>query len=310
MTNRKITIATRKSALALWQAEHVAACLRELHPDTDIELLPLSTRGDELLDRSLAEVGGKGLFLKELERAMRDGQADIAVHSLKDVPADMEPGFCLVAILERADPADAFVSPRYANLGALPAGARVGTSSLRRRAQLQALRPDLEIKDLRGNVNTRLAKLERGDYEAIILAVAGLERLDLGQHIRSRLTPPEWLPAPGQAALAVECRDDDAVSIALLQPLDHPVSRAVATAERAMNRRLGGSCSVPVGAYARVDGEQIQLDGLVGDVASGRLLRASAAGVRASAEAVGIAVAEDLLNQGAAKFLEPHLSID
>ena len=307
MTKQKLTIATRKSALALWQAEHVAAQLRELHPRLDVALLPLSTRGDELLDRSLSEVGGKGLFLKELERAMLDGEADVAVHSLKDVPADLEPGFCLAAVLERADPADAFVSPSYASVDALPRGARVGTSSLRRRAQLHALRPDLDIRDLRGNVNTRLAKLESGQYDAIILAVAGLERLELGQHIRSRLAPPAWLPAPGQAALAIECRDKDAESLALLQPLDHAASRAIATAERAMNRRLGGSCSVPVGAFARIDREQVHLEGLVGDVSSGRLLRAAASGARASAEAVGVEVAEDLLAQGAAQFLSAHV---
>ncbi|MGB8635036.1 MAG: hydroxymethylbilane synthase [Rhodanobacteraceae bacterium] len=310
MTKQKLTIATRKSALALWQAEHVAARLRALHPRLEVALLPLSTRGDELLDRSLAEVGGKGLFLKELERAMCDGEADVAVHSLKDVPADLEPGFCLAAVLERADPADAFVSPSYASVDALPQGARVGTSSLRRRAQLQALRPDLQILDLRGNVNTRLSKLESGQYDAIILAVAGLERLELGQHIRSRLEPPAWLPAPGQAALAIESRDKDAGSLALLQPLDHAASRATATAERAMNRRLGGSCSVPVGAFARIDGEQVRLDGLVGDVASGRLLRAAASGARVSAEAVGVQVAEDLLAQGAAEFLSAHLASD
>ncbi len=307
MTNRKLIIATRKSALALWQAEHVAARLRALHPRLEVALLPLSTRGDELLDRSLSEVGGKGLFLKELERAMLDGEADVAVHSLKDVPADLEPGFCLAAVLERADPADAFISPNHASLDALPQGARVGTSSLRRRAQLQALRPDLQILDLRGNVNTRLAKLESGQYDAIILAVAGLERLELGQHIRSRLEPPAWLPAPGQAALAIECRDKDAGSLALLQPLDHAASRATATAERAMNRRLGGSCSVPVGAFARIDREQVHLEGLVGDVSSGRLLRAAASGARASAEAVGVEVAEDLLAQGAAQFLSAHV---
>ena len=308
MTIQKITIATRKSALALWQAEHVAGRLRELHSELTVSLLPLSTRGDELLDRSLAEVGGKGLFLKELERAMQAGEADVAVHSLKDVPAEMEPGFCLAAVLERADPADAFVSIEHADLASLPQGARVGTSSLRRRAQLQALRPDLEIADLRGNVNTRLAKLEQGDYAAIILAVAGLERLGLGQHIRSRLNPPDWLPAAGQAALAVECRDDDAVAMALLRPLDHPASRAATTAERAMNRTLGGSCSVPVGAFAQIEREQVQLAGMVGEVATGRLLHASAAGARASAEAVGIQVAQDLLEQGASDFLAPHLA--
>lgn len=310
MSKHVITIATRKSKLALWQAEHVAARLRTRHPGLDVSLLPLSTRGDELLDRSLAEVGGKGLFLKELERAMLAGEADIAVHSLKDVPVDLEPGFHLAAVLERADPTDAFVSVEYASLDALPAGARVGTSSLRRRAQLQALRPDLAIGNLRGNVNTRLAKMARGDYDAIILATAGLERLGLGGHIRSRLAPPDWLPAPGQAALAIECRVDDAASQTVVAPLVHAPSHDVARAERAMNRRLGGSCSVPVGAFGQIEGKQLQLQGMVGDVATGRLLRAEGVADNAAAEALGQRVAEDLLAQGAAEFLTPHLAIN
>lgn len=307
MNRGKLTIATRKSRLALWQAEHVAARLRELHPGRTVELLPLSTRGDELLDRSLAEVGGKGLFLKELERAMQAGEADLAVHSLKDMPVELEPGFALAAVLERADPADALVSPQYDSLDALPAGARVGTSSLRRRAQLEALRPDLHIGNLRGNVNTRLAKLKRGDYDAIILAVAGLERLGLGAHVRSRLTAPAWLPAPGQAALGIECRAGDEDILACVQPLEHQASRITATAERAMNRRLGGSCSVPVGALAVLEEDGLRLRALVGDVDTGQLLHAEARAEPARAEALGRRVAEDLLQQGAGDFLAPHL---
>ena len=299
-----LRIATRKSALALWQAEHVAAGLRAAHPGLQVELLPLSTRGDEVLDRSLAEVGGKGLFLKELEIAMRDGRADLAVHSLKDVPADLEPGFMLAAVLPRADAADAFVSNRHAGLDVLPHGARVGTSSLRRRAQLKACRPDLDVRDLRGNVNTRLAKLDADDYDAIVLAVAGLARLGFDGRIASRLAPPDWLPAPGQAAIAIECRADDARVTELAVVLDHAATRRTTAAERAMNRRLGGGCSVPVAAWCEAAGDDLLLRGLVGDVASGRLLRAEARG--RDAEALGEEVAGRLLEQGAAAFLDGH----
>ncbi len=205
-----LRIATRKSPLALWQSEHVAARLRAAHPGLEVVLVPMSTRGDEVLDRSLAAIGGKGLFLKELELAMLRGEADCAVHSLKDVPMELEPGFALPAILERADHADAFVSNRYDDIAALPQGARVGTSSLRRQAQLRALRPDLQLRDLRGNVNTRLAKLDAGEYDAIVLACAGLQRLGFDARIRSRMDAPQWLPAPAQGAIAIECRDDDA----------------------------------------------------------------------------------------------------
>ncbi len=306
MSKSCLTLATRKSQLALWQAEHVAERLRQLDPTLEVRLLPLSTRGDELLDRSLADIGGKGLFLKELERAMLAGEADLAVHSLKDMPAELEPGFVLAAVLERADAADAFVSPGHETLADLPAGARVGTSSLRRRAQLRAQRPDLEVADLRGNVNTRLAKLGAGDYDAIILAVAGLERLGLGEHIRSRLAPPEWLPAPGQAALAVECRVDDIQLRGRLAALEHQPSRIAVEAERAMNRHLGGDCSVPVAAFAEVAGDRLFLQGLVGDVAGGRLLRATATGSIKHPENLGLEVARDLLARGAAEFLAPH----
>jgi hydroxymethylbilane synthase len=249
-----LRIATRKSPLALWQSEHVATRLRAVHPGLEVVLVPLSTRGDEVLDRSLAAIGGKGLFLKELELAMERSEADCAVHSLKDVPMELEPGFALPAILERADHADAFVSNHYAGIDALPQGARVGTSSLRRQAQLRARRPDLQLIDLRGNVNTRLAKLDAGDYDAIVLACAGLLRLDFGDRIRARLDAPEWLPAPAQGAIAIECRADDTATQALCAALDHPATRTCAEAERAMNRALHGSCHVPVAAYARLDG--------------------------------------------------------
>ncbi len=298
-----LRIATRKSPLALWQSEHVAARLRQAHPCLSVELVPMSTRGDEVLDRSLAAIGGKGLFLKELELAMLRGEADCAVHSLKDVPMELDAPFALPAILERADPADAFVSNRHATLDALPHGAVVGTSSLRRQAQLRALRPDLQARDLRGNVNTRLAKLDAGDYDAIILACAGLERLELGTRIRDRLRAPQWLPAPAQAAVAVECRADAADVIALLAVLDHAGTRACVEAERAMNRALDGSCHVPVAGLAQWRGEDLWLQGLVGGVADGRAVRAQAQGPGNDPEALGRDVARQLLDGGAGELL-------
>lgn len=298
-----LRIATRKSPLALWQSEHVAARLRQAHPGLVVELVPMSTRGDEVLDRSLAAIGGKGLFLKELELAMLRGEADCAVHSLKDVPMELDAPFALPAILERADPADAFVSNRHASLDALPHGAVVGTSSLRRQAQLRALRPDLQARDLRGNVNTRLAKLDAGDYDAIILACAGLERLELGARIRDRLRPPQWLPAPAQAAVAVECRADAADVIAVLAVLDHAATRACVEAERAMNRALDGSCHVPVAGLAQWRGEDLWLQGLVGGVADGRAVRAQAQGPGNDPEALGRDVARQLLDGGAGDLL-------
>ncbi|WP_240125699.1 hydroxymethylbilane synthase [Thermomonas alba] len=300
----RLRIATRKSPLALWQTEHVAARLQQAHPGLAIELVPLSTRGDEILDRSLAAIGGKGLFLKELELAILRSEADCAVHSLKDVPMQLEPGFALGAILPRHDPADAFVSPRFADLAALPAGARVGTSSLRRQAQLRALRPDLELRDLRGNVNTRLARLDAGDYDAIVLACAGLERLGLGARVRSRLSAPDWLPAPAQGAIAIECRADDAATLALCAALDDPPTRACVEAERAMNRALHGSCHVPVAALATLHGTRLQLQGLVGSADDGRQVRAQAEGAADAPEALGQAVAQALLAQGARALLD------
>jgi len=303
MTPTTLRIATRKSALALWQAEHVAAELRMVHPGLLVDLVPLSTRGDEILDKPLATIGGKGLFLKELEVAMLEGRADLAVHSLKDVPAELEPGFTLPAILPRADAADAFVSNDYADLAALPLGARVGTSSLRRQAQLRAVRPDLTLLDLRGNVGTRLSKLDAGHYDAILLACAGLERLGLASRIRSRLAAPDWLPAPGQAAIAIEARSDRPEVLTLLRALDDAQTRLAVTAERAMNQALGGSCTVPVGAWCTVTERGLHLRGMVGDVGSGRLLQAQAQADGDQAEALGRQVAQLLFDQGAGPLL-------
>ncbi|GGJ97707.1 porphobilinogen deaminase [Luteimonas terricola] len=298
-----LRIATRKSPLALWQSEHVADLLRAAHPGLAVELVPMSTRGDEVLDRSLAAIGGKGLFLKELELAMLRGDADCAVHSLKDVPMEVDAPFALPAFLARADHADAFISNQFATFDALPPGACVGTSSLRRQAQLRALRPDLEIRDLRGNVNTRLAKLDAGEYDAIVLACAGLDRLGLGGRTRARLDAPEWLPAPAQGVIAIECRGDDAEVMALCRVLDHAPTRTCASAERALNLALHGSCHVPVAAFARLDGDMLRLDGLVGSERDGRSVRAHAEGPAADPEVLGRDVAGRLLAAGAGEFL-------
>jgi hydroxymethylbilane synthase len=298
-----LRIATRKSPLALWQAEHVAAALRVAHSGLSVDMVPMSTRGDEILDRSLAEIGGKGLFLKELEVAMMEGRADLAVHSLKDVPVTLEPGFTLPAILPRADAADAFVSNHYANLAALPQGARVGTSSLRRQALLRAVRPDLELLDLRGNVGTRLGKLDAGGYDAIVLACAGLERLGFAARIRTRLTPPAWLPAPGQAAIAIEACSDNPNTLALLAALDDADTRLTVTAERAMNQALGGSCTVPVAAWCVLGERGLHLRGMVGDASTGQLLHAEATRVDDDAVVLGQQVAAALIAQGAGELL-------
>jgi hydroxymethylbilane synthase len=297
----RLRIATRKSPLALWQTGHVAARLREAHPGLEVELVPLSTRGDEILDRSLAAIGGKGLFLKELELAMQRGEADCAVHSLKDVPMELEPGFALPAILVRDDPADAFVSNAFASLQALPAGARVGTSSLRRQAQLRALRPDLDLRDLRGNVNTRLARLDAGEYDAIVLACAGLRRLGLDARIRDRLVAPGWLPAPAQGAIAVECRSGDAATAQLFAPLDDARTRRCVEAERAMNRVLHGSCHVPVAAFAEEAGAGLRLLGMVGGAKDGRAVRVEVEGM--DPDTLGREAARRLLAGGAAELL-------
>jgi len=298
-----IRIATRQSALALWQADYVATRLRAAHPDLSVELVPMTTRGDQIADRPLAEIGGKGLFLKELEVAMLERQADIAVHSFKDVPMDLEAGFAIGAVLERADAADAFVSVHYGRLDTLPQNARVGTSSLRRQAQLKALRPDLTALDLRGNVNTRLAKLDAGDYDAIVLACAGLDRLGLSARIRSRLDAPAWLPAAAQGAIAVEQRAGDARAAALLAPLNDADTARCVIAERALTRHLQGSCQVPIAAFCIETERGLHLSGLVGDAINGTLVRAESEGERNAPEALGRQVAERLLALGAGALL-------
>jgi hydroxymethylbilane synthase len=303
MTER-FRLATRQSALALWQSEHVAARLRVAHPGLDVQLVPMTTRGDRILDRPLAEIGGKGLFLKELEVAMLEGEADAAVHSLKDVPMELDGPFALAAVLERGDPFDAFVSERFTDFDALPAGSRVGTSSLRRQAQLRSRRQDLEVLDLRGNVNTRLAKMQAREYDAIILACAGLERLGLSRFIRHRLDAPSWLPAVAQGAIAVECRSDDARAAEILKVLEHRNTRVCVEAERSMNRRLHGSCTVPVAAYATLDGGVLSLEGLVGDAETGTCIRASEVGRATDPEGLGRLVATELKLKGADKILQ------
>ncbi|KAA1162705.1 hydroxymethylbilane synthase [Pseudoalteromonas fuliginea] len=298
-----VRIATRKSALALWQAEFVKAELERFHADVCVELVPMSTQGDIILDTPLAKIGGKGLFVKELEQAMLDGRADIAVHSMKDVPVEFPEGLELHTICEREDPRDAFVSNSFANLGELPQGAIVGTSSLRRQCQIKALRPDLDIRDLRGNVNTRLGKLDDGQYDAIILAAAGLIRLEMESRIADYIEPEVSLPANGQGAVGIECRIDDEVTKALLAPLEHTQTRIRVNAERSMNRYLEGGCQVPIGAYALVDGEQVHLRGLVGAVDGSEILRDEVTGHVNNAEKLGIELAKKLLAQGADKIL-------
>ena len=304
MSSREIRIATRKSALALWQAEYVKASLEAAHPGLTVSLVPMVSRGDKLLDSPLSKIGGKGLFVKELETALLENEADIAVHSMKDVPMDFPEGLGLYCICEREDPRDAFVSTTYASLEALPQGAVVGTSSLRRQTQLLAIRPDLQIRFLRGNVNTRLAKLDAGEYDAIILAAAGLIRLGFGDRIRSSISVTDSLPAGGQGAVGIECRSADSEIHALLAPLHHRDTALRVTAERALNKHLNGGCQVPIACYAELQGEQLWLRGLVGQPDGGLLLRAEATGSVNDAEALGVGVAEDLLAQGADAILQ------
>lgn len=301
--SRQIRIATRKSALALWQAEYVKARLEAAHPGLTVTLVPMVSRGDKLLDAPLAKIGGKGLFVKELETALLEDEADIAVHSMKDVPMDFPAGLGLYCICKREDPRDAFVSNTYASLDALPAGSVVGTSSLRRQAQLLARRPDLEIRFLRGNVNTRLAKLDAGEYDAIILAAAGLIRLGFEARIRDFISAEDSLPAGGQGAVGIECRSADAEVHALLAPLHHADTADRVNAERALNKRLNGGCQVPIACYALLEGGELWLRGLVGQPDGGELLRAEARAPRAAAETLGVQVAEALLAQGAARIL-------
>jgi hydroxymethylbilane synthase len=304
---KQLRIATRRSALALWQAEHVATRLRDLYEGLEVELVPLSTRGDEVLDRSLAAIGGKGLFLKELEVAMLDGRADFAVHSAKDVPTELDPPFVLAAILERADPFDALVTRDGRELDDLPGGARVGTSSLRRQLQLLARRPDLIAVDLRGNVGSRLGKVDAGTIDAAILACAGLERLGFGARIAERLVAPAWLPAAAQGALAIECRGGDAQVIALVAALAHSSTALCVAAEREVTRALQGSCQVPIAAYAAFEDTTMHLTGWVGSQRSGSTLRAAASShvIDASeAERLGAEVAAALLARGARALLD------
>ncbi len=298
-----IRIATRKSPLALWQAEHVAAALRTIHAGLAVEIIGMTTKGDRILDAPLAKVGGKGLFVKELEQGMLAGDADIAVHSMKDVPVDFPSGLHLPVILVREDPRDAFVSNLFAALTDLPDGARVGTSSLRRQCQLAGRRPDLRIEPLRGNVNTRLAKLDAGDYDAVILAAAGLMRLGFESRIRSRIEPELSLPAIGQGAIGIECRSDDQRVNALIAPLHHADTACRVAAERAMNARLHGGCQVPIAGHATLRGSRLQLRGLVGTPDGRRILRAESEAHRDDSEALGAAVAGDLLGQGAGEIL-------
>lgn len=298
-----LRIATRQSRLALWQAEHVAQALRAHHPELQVELVPMTTQGDRVLDRTLAQVGGKGLFIKELEIAMAEGRADIAVHSMKDVPSELPDDMTLAAMLARADARDAFVSNTYADLHALPQGARVGTSSLRRQSQLKALRPDLQMLTLRGNVETRLRKLDAGDYDAIILAAAGLQRLGLAARITSFIEPTQSLPAVGQAIIGIECRKDDARSIECVQALEHRAARICCTAERALAQRLEGSCQSPIAAYAQLHGDTIRLEGMVGAVDGSTIYRDRIEGAAGGAAALGTALAERLLAAGADRLL-------
>ena len=303
-----IRIATRKSALALWQAEHVAAELRKLDEVEDVELVPLSTRGDEILDRSLQKIGGKGLFIKELEVAMQEGAADIAVHSMKDVPAEMPDGFCVAAVLERASHADALVAGDRKSLADLPQEARVGSSSLRRQAQLRMMRPDLVIEPLRGNVNTRLAKLEAGDYDAIILAAAGLERLGLQAHISRRFTTDEMLPAAAQGVIGIECRSDRSDLRAVLAHLNHARTAETTLAERTIALALQANCQSPVATFATIDGDELNLTALVAMPDGSRYLRESLQGATDDAQGIGERLADKLLGLGAAELLEQAAS--
>ena len=298
-----LRIATRKSQLALWQAEYVRDMLTLHHPDLTVELVTMSTQGDKILDTPLAKVGGKGLFVKELERSLLDEETDIAVHSMKDVPVELPAGLHLAAICPREDPRDAFVSNRHASLDELPEGARLGTSSLRRQCQLAALRPDLEIVDLRGNVNTRLQKLDNGEYDAIILAAAGLKRLQFENRITAFLATDTSLPAIGQGAVGIECRRDDERVNELLAPLNDPDTATRVAAERAMNQRLQGGCQVPIAGYAELEHGVILLRGLVGRVDGSEIIRGEIAGPPEDAAHLGQVLAEDLLARGADDIL-------
>lgn len=298
-----IRIATRKSPLALWQAHFVKDALQAAHPGLEVELVTMVTKGDVILDTPLAKVGGKGLFVKELEVAMLEGRADLAVHSMKDVPVDFPEGLGLVTICEREDPRDAFVSNHYSDIDALPEGAVVGTCSLRRQCQLKEYRPDLIIKELRGNVGTRLGKLDAGEYDAIILAAAGLKRLKLEERIQSIIEPEQSLPAVGQGAVGIECRLDDDRLLKLLEPLNHQNTVDRVLCERAMNLTLEGGCQVPIGSYALLDGDEVWLRALVGEPDGSLIVRGEIRGAREDGKALGVKLANELLNKGARDIL-------
>lgn len=304
MTKRHITIATRESPLALKQTESIKALLQKQHPNLSVDFLGITTQADKRLDVVLTEIGGKGLFVKELEEALYDGRADIAVHSMKDVPMDLPEGLILPVIGEREDARDAFVSNKYATLMQLPAGSVVGTSSLRRQTQLHAIRPDVEWRNLRGNINTRLRKLDEGEFDAIILACAGLKRMGFADRIREVLPTWESLPAAGQGALGIECRAGDDNVLALIMPLNHEITNLCVTAERALCRRLGGGCKVPVAAYAQINHGVLTLRGLVANKNGTRILRSHREGDPKNADEIGTRVADELLQQGAEKILK------
>ena len=307
-TPKKLVIASRESMLAMWQAEHIKGRLKALYPDCEVEILGMTTRGDQILDRTLSKIGGKGLFIKELEQALQDGRADLAVHSIKDVPMELPEGFALAAIGERASPFDAFVSNQYARLEEMPEGSIVGTSSLRREAQLRAKFPHLTIQPLRGNVQTRLSKLDNGDYDAVILAAAGLQRLGLDGRIREILSPADSLPAAGQGALGIEIAAHRTDLVDILRPLNHEETAACVTAERALARALGGSCQVPLAAYCVMEDGLLTLNGLVGHPDGSVIIEASAQAPAAYADALGRAVAKRLANDGAEELIAAVLA--
>lgn len=305
----RLVIASRESALAMWQSQYIRDRLRALYPQTEVSILGMTTQGDQILDVTLSKIGGKGLFVKELETALEDGRADLAVHSLKDVPMNLPDGFVLAAIGEREDPHDAFVSNRHESLAALPAGSVVGTSSLRRESQLRARFPHLNIEPLRGNVQTRLRKLDEGQYAAIILAAAGLKRLGLGDRIRALISSEDSLPAVGQGALGIECRADRADVIALLQPLHHPDTAACVLAERALSRALGGSCQVPLGGFAEVKNGKLRMRGFVASPDGKRMTNSELTGAITDPEALGNKIADALRAQGADEILAAILTV-
>jgi hydroxymethylbilane synthase len=302
-TLSNLVIASRESALALWQARNIQARLQELYPQSKITIRGMTTQGDRILDRALDKIGGKGLFVKELEDALAAGTADIAVHSMKDVPMDLPPGFAIAAITERADPRDAFVSNEYADFAAVPAGSRVGTSSLRRESQIRARFPQLIVEPLRGNVQTRLKKLDDGQYAAIVLAAAGLKRLGLADRITAILTPEQSLPAPGQGALGIECLESRADLAGLLAPLNHADTARCVAAERGFSLALSGNCNLPLGAYAEMNGAHLRLRGFVGTADGSRIVSGEMEGSGADPESLGSALAQQLKAQGAADIL-------